>query len=280
LAGYRNWDGIGQLVATLEEAQARGVRLLCDQYPYNASNSWLACLLPYWAQAGGARAVGERLSDPKVRAHLRRDWEENRADWEDRGGMREWSDVLVSDCAPRPEVLGKSIAEIAEAEGKDPLEVAFDLIEISEGQVGCVWFDQLENNVQALMRHPAVVVGSDGSALAPHGVLGQRRPHPRSYGTFPRVLGHYVREEKVLSLEEAVKKMTSLTAEHFGLTDRGAVREGAWADIVLFDAQTVADRATFTDPHQYPAGIPYVVVNGVAVIDQGQHTGALPGQVL
>jgi len=130
------------------------------------------------------------------------------------------------------------------------------------------------------MRHPLVVVGSDGNSLAPHGVLGQRKPHPRSYGTFPRVLGRYVREEKVLSLEEAVKKMTSITAERFDLTDRGVIREGAWADLVLFDAQTVTDRATFADPHQYPEGIPCVVVNGVVVIDQGQHTGALPGQVL
>jgi len=151
---------------------------------------------------------------------------------------------------------------------------------VSEGQVGCVWFDQSEENVRTLMRHPMVVVGSDGSSMSPHGVLGQRRPHPRSYGTFPRVLGRYVREEKVLSLEEAIKKMTSVTAERFGLTNRGVIREGAWADLVLFDPQTIADRATFTDPHQYPVGIHYVVVNGVVVIDQGRHTGALPGRVL
>jgi N-acyl-D-amino-acid deacylase len=138
----------------------------------------------------------------------------------------------------------------------------------------------LEDNVRALMRHPLVVVGSDGESLAPHGVLAQGKPHPRSYGTFPRVLGRYVREEKVLSLEEAVKKMTSVTAERFGLTDRGVIREGAWADLVLFDAQIVADRATYTDPHQYPVGIPCVIVNGRIVVDQGQHTGALPGQVL
>jgi N-acyl-D-amino-acid deacylase len=125
-----------------------------------------------------------------------------------------------------------------------------------------------------------VVVGSDGSSMSSHKVLGQRRPHPRSYGTFPRVLGRYVRDEKVLSLEEAVKKMASVTAERFGLTDRGMICEGAWADLVLFDPHTVTDRATFTDPHQYPVGIPYVIVNGVVVIDQGQHTGVLPGRVL
>jgi len=289
LEGYRNWEGADQLLAMLEDAGSRGpalstaegVRVGCDQYPYTAGVSWLAYILPYWAQAGGARAVGERLSDPEVRARLRKDWEENRAEWEDRGGMRDWTDILITDCGgPRPDVQGKNIAEIAADEGKDPLETALDLIVVSEGQVECVCFGQLEDNVCILMRHPLVVVGSDGDALAPYGVLARGKPHPRYYGTFPRVLGRYVREEKVLSLEEAVGKMTSVTAERFGLSDRGVVREGAWADLVLFDAQTVADRATYTDPHQYPEGIPYVVVNGVVVIDQCEHTGALPGQVL
>ena len=280
LAGYRNWDGVDQLVSMLETAKASGVRLGCDQYPYHASNSWLAAMMPYWAQAGGGKAIAERLSDPETRARLRQDWEENRAEWEDRGGMRHWTDIVVSDCQVRPDVLGQSIAQIAEAEGKDPLETAFDLIVISEGLVACVWFDQLEDNVQTLMRHPLVVVGSDGSSLKPEGVLGQRQVHPRSYGTFPRVLGRYVREERVLSLEEAVKKMTSITADRFGLTGRGVIREGAWADLVLFDADTVIDKATFTEPHQYPVGIPYVVVNGQVVIDQDVYTGALPGRVL
>ena len=280
LHGSQNWEGADRLLALLDDAHSRGVRVGCDQYPYAASSTWLVATLPYRAQTGGAKAIAERLSDPQMRNRIRKDWKENRADWDNRGGVREWSDVLVTDCAPRPDVLGKSIAEIADAEGKDPLEAALDLIVISEGQAAGVFFDQLEDNVRILMRHPLVVVGSDGSALAPHGVLGQRNPHPRSYGTFPRVLGRYVREEKVLSLEEAVTKMTSITADRFGLTDRGVIREGAWADLVLFDPQTVADKATFADPHQYPVGIPCVVVNGVVVIDQGQHTGALPGRVL
>jgi len=297
LEGYRNWEGADRLLATLEDARSRGVRVGCDQYPYTAGVSWLAYILPYWAQAGGARAVGERLSDPEVRVRLRKDWEErlsdpevrvrlrkdweeNRAEWENRGGMRDWTDLLITACAARPDVQGKNIAEISGDEGKGPLETALDLIVVSEGQVECVCFGQLEDNVRILMHHPLVVVGSDGEALAPYGVLARSRPHPRSYGTFPRMLGRYVREEKVLSLEEAVKKMTSVSAERFGLTDRGVIREGAWADLVLFNAQTIADRATYTDPHQYPEGIPYVAVNGVVVIEQGQHTGALPGQVL
>ncbi len=280
LEGYRNWEGIDRLLAMLEDAHSQGVRVGCDQYPYTAGTSWLAYILPYWAQAGGAKAVAERLRDPEVQGGLTKDWEENRAEWEERGGMRDWTDLLITDCAPRPDVQGKNIAELAADEGQDPLDAALDLIVVSEGQVECVCFGQLEDNVRALMRHPLVVVGSDGESLAPHGVLAQGKPHPRSYGTFPRVLGRYMREEKVLFLEQAVKKMTSVTAERFGLNNRGVIREGAWADLVLFDAQTVADRATYADPHQYPVGIPCVIVNGAVVIDHGQHTGALPGQVL
>ena len=154
LEGYRNWGGANRLLAVLDDAHSRGVRVGCDQYPYTAGASWLAAILPYWAQAGGARAVADRLSDPEVRAQLRKDWEENRAQWEERGGMRDWTDILVSDCDARPEVLGKSIAEIAETEGRDPLEVALDLMVVSQGQVGCVYFTHFEDNVRLLMQHP------------------------------------------------------------------------------------------------------------------------------
>jgi len=280
LSGYRNWNEVDRLQSALEKGQSRGVRLGCDQYPYRASSCWLGAMLPYWAQAGGAKAVAQLLTDPDVRGQLWQDWKDNRIEWDNRTGVRDWTDVVVSDCQARPEVLGKNMAEIAQAQGMDPLEAAFDLIVVSEGQVSCVWFDQSEDNVRTLMQDPLVAVGSDGYALSPKGVLGQRKPHPRSYGTFPRVLGHYVREERVLSLEEAVRKMTSLTAERFDLTDRGVIREGAWADLVLFDAQTVAERAMFTEPQQYPVGIPYVIVNGVMVIEQGEHVGALPGRVI
>ncbi len=280
LEGYRNWGDVDQLVTMLEDAASKGLRLGCDQYPYDAGVSWLAYILPYWAQAGGGKAVGERLADPAVRVQLKKDWQANRDEWENRGGMRDWSDLMITDCPPRPDVQGKTIVEIAADWEKDPLETAFDLIVISEGQVECVCFGQLEENVRRLLSHPLVVVASDGEALAPYGVLSKSKPHPRCYGTFPRVLGHYVREEKVLSLEEAVHKMTLMTAERFGLEDRGVIREGAWADLVLFDDLTIADTATYTAPHQYPEGIPYVIVNGEVVIDQGEHSGALPGKVL
>jgi N-acyl-D-amino-acid deacylase len=259
LEGYRNWDDIGKLVAMLDDAQAKGLGVGCDQYPYIASNTWLGGLLPYWAQAGGTKVVAERLRDPDFRRQMRQDWEANRADWENRGGQRDWSGVQISVCPNCSETLGRNIAEIAEERGQDPLETVFDLIVVSDGLASAVWFTQSEENVRTLMRHPMVVVGSDGSSLKPDGVLGQRRVHPRNYGTFPRVLGRYVREEGVLTLEEAVRKMTSITAGRFGLGDRGVLREGA---------------------HEYPEGIPYVLVNGTVVIDGGQHTGALPGWVL
>ncbi|MEE9508151.1 MAG: D-aminoacylase [Anaerolineales bacterium] len=280
LEGYRNWGGLDQLVALLEGAGSQGVHLRCDQYPYDAGLSWLAYILPYWAQAGGALEVAQRLRDPEVRSRLREDWKANRSQWEERGGMKEWSDLMITACHTRPEVQGETVAEIALEDGKDPFETALDLIVISEGQVECVCFGQLEGNVRALMQHPLVVVGSDGESLAPYGILAQSGTHPRSYGTFPRVLGHYVREEKVLSLESAVKKMSFDAARQFGLTDRGVIKKGAWADLVLFDDSTVNDLATYTAPHSYPEGIPYVIVNGVKVIDQGVHTDALPGKVL
>jgi N-acyl-D-amino-acid deacylase len=280
LESYRNWQNIDALVAFLDDIQAKGLRVGCDQHPYTVSATWLGAALPYWAQAGGYAAIVERLRDPRARARLRQDWKENRADWENRSGVRDWSGIVVADSWNRPDLLGKNIAQIAEEEGKDPLEAVFDLIVASEGLISCLWYNQREEIVQTLMRHPLVVVASDGSSFSRDGVLGQRKVHPRNYGTFPRILGRYVREEQVLSLEQAVKKMTSVSAERFGLVGRGVVREGAWADLALFDAATVADRATFTDPHQYPEGIPYVIVNGKLVLDQGEHTGALPGRLL
>lgn len=280
LEGYRNWGGIDQLVSLLEGAGSKGVHLGCDQYPYTAGLSWLAYILPYWAQGGGAAEVASRLSDPEVRTRLRNDWEQNRSQWEERGGMKEWSDLMITTCHTRPEVQGKTVAEIASEDGKDPLDDALDLIVISEGQVECVCFGQLEENVRVLMKHPLVVIGSDGESLAPYGILSQSGTHPRSYGTFPRVLGRYVREEEVLSLEDAVKKTSFDTARQFDLANRGEIKQGAWADLVIFDDQTVIDLATYTAPHSYPEGIPYVIVNGVTVINQGEHTNALPGKVL
>jgi N-acyl-D-amino-acid deacylase len=280
IEGYRNWPVIDELMAYLDDIQARGLQVGCDQYPYIACNTWLMAMMPYWAQAGGERAAAERVRDPQVRIALQRDLKQNPTEWQNRSGVRDWADLIVSDCPNCEEFEGKDLAKVAEILGKDPLSAVFDLVVASEGAASAVCFTQLEKNVKALMKHPLVVVGSDGSSLKPEGLLGKRKVHPRSYGAFPRVLGRYVRQEGLLTLEEAVKKMTSMTAERFGLTDRGVVRQGAYADLVLFDPERVIDQATYSDPHQYPEGIPYVLVNGAVVIDAGQYSGALPGQVL
>ena len=173
-----------------------------------------------------------------------------------------------------------SIQEIANLRRSDPLETVFDLLVEEDATVSVVEFAMSEQDVRTVMQHPAVMIGSDGSALATSGVLYRGKPHPRSYGAFPRVLGKYVREEKLLAIEEAVRKMTGLPAEKLGLTNRGLIVEGMWADITVFHPERVRDQATFTDPHRYPEGIEYVLVNGTIVIEQGEHTGRLPGRVL
>ena len=280
LEGHHNFAGVDRLLQILDSAKAEGIKLGVDQYPYTASSTWLPAILPNWLQAGGNKAVSQRLRDPKIRAELKKDYRENRVDWENRGGMKTWDDILITEAYGRPDANGKTVAEIAKSEGKDPLDTAFDLIIDCEGGPSAVFFDQLEENVRTILAHPGIMVSSDGASLAPDGPLGYGTPHPRNYGTFPRVLGKYVREEKVLSLETAIKKMTSLPADFFGLEGRGRVNEGSFADLVLFDAETIIDQATFTDPHQFPLGIPYVIVNGEIVIDNYQHSGKLNGKVL
>jgi N-acyl-D-amino-acid deacylase len=280
ISGHRNWDMIDELIVLLESDNARDAQLGCDQYPYHASSTFLYSILPYWAQEGGGKTIAGRMVVERTRDLLKKDWEENQVEWDDRSGVADWDGILITGCPSRPEIMGMTVAEIASQDGVDPLDAALDLISLDNAQAAVVYFDQSEDIVRKLMRNPIVGVGSDSLGTSPYGVLGQRGAHPRGYGTFPRVLGRYVREENLLSLEEAVRKMTSFPAERFNLIDRGVIREGAWADIVLFDAETVSDNATFTQPHQYPEGVPYVIVNGEVVISQGEHTGALPGQVL
>jgi N-acyl-D-amino-acid deacylase len=280
LEGYHNFEGADRVLDAIEKANVEGIHTGTDQYPYDASSTWLAAILPNWAQAGGSEAVAKRLGDEETRKVLRKDWQERTIEWDNRSGVGEWDQILVVDAPGRAEVIGLNVAQIAEKDGKDPLETVFDLIQVSEGGAAGVFFDQLEDTVRTLMQYPRLVVGSDGSALSKEGALGSVMSHPRAYGTFPRVLGRYVREQKVLSLEQAVQKMTSITAQYFNLEGRGVIKEGAWADIVLFDADTVADQATFTQPQQYPLGIPHVMVNGKWVIKDGEHTKALPGRVI
>lgn len=269
-SGREHWGKTEKSLRLVEEGRSRGVDVTFDQYPYIASSTGLAALLPHWAQEGGAERLLERLIDPETRRMIA----EGPATV-----TRDWDSVMVALAKNHPHYEGKTIANIAGLEDKDPMDAIFDLLLAEEAQVSIVSFGMCEDDVRRVMRSPNMMVGSDGRAVAPRGILGRGKPHPRYYGTFPRVLGHYVREG-VFSLQEAVRKMTSAPAQRLGLTDRGLLREGLKADITLLDPETVKDEATFTDPHRFASGIPYGIVNGTIVVERSEHTGALPGKTL
>ncbi len=292
VTGQKNFGRMKEVIEIVEAARARGVRVTADQYPYVASSTGLTATIPPWALDGGSAKLIARLKDPKERARIRKEMENTNPSWESRyqsagtwqnvqlaaiGRVRGATDDPVS---PNRKYEGMRVAEAAKQAGKDPFDFVFDLLIEERGSVGCVYFIIDEADLALAMQQPWVAVGSDGSALATDGPLRAGVPHPRNFGTFPRVLGRYVRELKVLPLEEAVRKMTSLPASILGLTDRGTITDGQWADLVIFDPATVADKATFEDPFQYPVGIDTVLVNGTVVLDEGKHTNARPGKVL
>lgn len=292
VSGQANFGRMKEVVELVEAARARGVRVTADQYPYIASSTSLTATLPQWAMDGGADRLVERLKDRATRARIRRDMTDPNAPWDNRyQSAGTWQNVQLASIgrtrgaaeqgeSANRKYEGMRVAEAAKLAGKDPFDFVFDLLIEERGSVGCVYFIISEDDLELALRQPWVAIGSDGSAFATEGPLRAGVPHPRSFGTFPRVLGRYVRERKVIPLEEAVRKMTSLPAETLGLADRGTIAEGKWADLVIFDPATVADRATFEDPFQYPVGIDTVIVNGDVVLDEGTHTGARPGQVL
>ncbi len=280
VAGYRTWDKIDELMSLVELAGSMPVPVHFDQYPYAASSTSLLAVLPEWTYVGGSEASTQRLADPTVRQRLRREMEERPAEFWDYAGTQDWDGILITDHPPQREYQGKSVGEIARLLQKDPLDTLLDLLVASHCVTNCVLFDQHEPNVRRIMQHGLVMVGSDGYSVKANGYMGTRAMHPRSYGTFPRVLGHYTRDEKVLTWPQAVYKMTGLPARALGLTDRGVLRPGAWADIVVFDPARVIDRATFTQAHQYPLGIEHVLVNGQTAVANERTTNVRAGVVL
>jgi len=278
LSGLDNRGRAGQLLEEIEAARRRGVRVSCDAYPYTCAANPLRNLLPLWVQEGGLAAMLGRLRDPAVRRRVNREIDERGLT--SFGRIASWDAVSISTSRTRSGDAGRRIAELARDAGAEPIDLVCDLLEADAGATFVVVCSIDEADVQALLRSPAVLVGSDGRSVSPDSVAGQGRPHPRFYGTFPRVLGHYARDLGLLSLPEAVHKMTGAPARILGLADRGLLREGYRADATTFDPATIIDRATYDDPHRYPAGIGTVLVNGVVVADAGQHTGALPGRVL
>jgi N-acyl-D-amino-acid deacylase len=278
-AGRPNWGKVERALALIDAARGEGVDVAADVYPYTASSTTLRTLLPDWALEGGVDAMIKRLGDGAVRAQIRQELEAPVTGQSllDRIG---WDNVMISYCARRKDAEGKRLSELGAARGMDPLDAALELIVDEAGKAYMILFQLDEADLRRALAHPHVMIGSDGSALAPYGPLGEGKPHPRSYGTFPRVLGEYTREQRVLTLPQAIHKMTGLPARRLRLRDRGVIREGARADLVVFDARRIADVATYQDPHRYPRGIEHVLVNGRFVIKHGEHTGSLPGRVL
>lgn len=279
-SGKANWGLVEASLARMDQARSDGVDVACDQYPYVASSTGLSAVLPKWALEGGKDELLARLRDPATRATLRREMSAARPDWGTLTEESGWHNILIARVRTAPSLEGRRLGEVAVERGRDPFDLSFDLLIQEEGFVGCVFFSMCEEDVQTVMRWPHTMIGSDASAAAPYGALGEGKPHPRAYGTFPRVLGHYVRDLAVLSWEEAIHKMTGQPAARLGLGDRGELRTGAVADIVVLDPASVVDRATYQAPHQYAAGIEHVVVNGAPVVLHSEHTGALPGRVL
>jgi N-acyl-D-amino-acid deacylase len=284
IADKKVWGQMNEIVAMIQKARAEGYDVRANVYPYTAGQNDLRAIIPPWVHDGGNAKMLERLRDPALRPRIKNDILNGLPNWYNHylavGG--DWSAMLLvnlSNPKNKP-FVGKRMSDLIAARGGDPVDDLLDLLIEENGGVATVYFHHSEPDMQYALKQPFTSVGSDGLAMSPDGPLGSTIPHPRSYGTFPRVLGRYVRELHVLTLEDAVRKMTSANAEKINLADRGLIKVGWAADITVFDPATVADRATFTQPHQYPVGIPYVIVNGQVVLDHGRHTGALPGQVL
>jgi N-acyl-D-amino-acid deacylase len=279
-AGKANWGKVNQSLAKIEAARARGLYVCADQYPYIASSTGLGVVIPDWAHEGGWGKMVERLRDAETRKRIANDLRVARPGWENSAADSGWHSIMIVGCKSDRSLQGKTVWQIAELWGNEPVEAACDLLIANEGAVQVVIFSMTEEDVKTVMGVPWVAVGSDSGARAPTGPLAESQCHPRTYGTFPRVLAKYARDEKVLPWERAIAKMTTVPARMLGLDRRGELRVGYFADLVVFDPATLADTATFTEPHQFPVGVDYVIVNGTLTIENGKHTDARAGRVL
>jgi N-acyl-D-amino-acid deacylase len=270
-------------ISRIEAARDGGLPVTADMYTYSASSSGLDWIMPAWVQEGGHEAWIGRLRQPALRARVIAEMGYDGDEWENpylEVGAPE-NILLTSFKNPALRRLtGKTLAEVAAERGRDAVETAIDLVIEDDSRVGAVFFSMSEENVRRQIALPWVSFCSDSASLAPEGLFLESQPHPRAYGSFARLLGRYVRQEKIISLPEAIRRLAALPAEVLRLEGRGRLRPGAWADVVVFDPATIADRATFAQPHQYAIGVQHVLVNGVPVLLGGEHTGALPGRVL
>jgi dihydroorotase/N-acyl-D-amino-acid deacylase len=287
-AGKTNWGKMPQLVARIDQARASGVDISANTYAYTAWFNTFSAFVPPWAHDGGDARLVERLKDPAVRARIRKDMLTAGKDSAGEVWDNEWQEVpgpegIQIAVVQNPELLplqGKRLSDVAALWKEDPIDALCDLLIKDKAFTSVAVFGMSEPDVLLALKQPWVSIDNDSSGTSPDGLLGQEHPHPRAYGTFPRILRKYVREENQLSLPDAIRKFSALPARRLRLTDRGVLKQNMWADVVVFDPEKITDRATFENPNQFSEGMEYVLVNGVPVIDEGKMTGALPGKVL
>ena len=285
IADETYWGRMDEVVGLIEDARNRGLNVQANVYPYTRGNNNLSSIIPPWAHEGGDAAMLKRLRDPDRRQRLKRDIDQGVPGWYNHYTAvgRDWSRMLISANNPYQGLTMDRVIEM-KSRGKnpppDPLDILLDLLIEQDGSVPTVFAHHTEKDMTLALSQPWCSVGSDGSAFAIEGPLRRGHPHPRNFGTFPRVLGRFTREQGLLRLEDAVRKMTSLNAAKLGVMDRGLLQPGLFADVTIFDAESIIDKATFVEPFHYPEGVTYVIVNGELVLDRDRHTGAMPGKVL
>ena len=282
-AGQKNWPKEDELLARIEKAQKDGLKVRANMYTYTAAGTGLDACFPPWTEDGGYEALFKRLRDPATREKIKAEVQVDSDKWENLYlGAGSPDNILLA--AFKSEKLkpltGKTLAEVAKVRGKDPIDTAMDLVAEDESRIGTVYFIMSEENVKKELRKPWISFGSDEASQAPEPPFTKSNPHPRAYGCFARVLGKYCRDEKVITLPEAIRRLSAFPAQNLELDHRGMLKEGMFADVVVFDPKTITDHATFDKPHQYATGMKYVFVNGVQVIKDGEHTGAKPGRAL
>jgi N-acyl-D-amino-acid deacylase len=283
-AGQQNWPKLGEFLARIEARQKEGLKITADMYTYTAAGTGLDACLPPWTQNGGEPELFKRLRDPATREKIAAEVKTQATD--------HWENLYLAAGSPDKILLvgfkseklkpltGKSLAEVAKTRGKDPVETIMDLIAEDESRIDSIYFVMSEENVKKELTKPWISFGSDEASQAPEGVFLKSHPHPRAYGNFARVLGKYSRDEKIIPLKEAIRRLSGLPATNLGLDHRGLLQQGMFADVVVFDPETITDRATFDQPHQYAVGMKHIFVNGVQVLKDGEHTGAKPGRAL
>jgi N-acyl-D-amino-acid deacylase len=282
-SGEANWNKMDKVIAMINAARRKGMKISADMYMYTAGATGLDAAMPPWVFDGGRAAADERLQDPETRNKIAQAIRTPSNDWENlymlAGSPERILLVGFRSDALKP-LTGKTLGEVAKMRGKDPIETIMDLVYEDRSRVGTVYFMMTEENIKKQLRQPWVSLGSDAASMAPEGAFLRSSTHPRAYGNFARLLGKYVREEKVITLQEAIRRLSGLPATNLGLDHRGFLKVGMFADVVVFDPATIADRATFENPHQYSVGVKHVFVNGVHVLKDGEHTNAKPGRAL